>query len=119
MECVEAACGIPANPETGKRPGRFDVLRHAFCSTLALKGVPALVIQKLAGHVSIETTQKYFTSFRCRRRSHRGAGRWNPGAGWYERGTDGSDSRNRQGFRGVVKWPRRDSKPLDAGNPSG
>ncbi|MCW5807216.1 MAG: tyrosine-type recombinase/integrase [Deltaproteobacteria bacterium] len=34
-------------------------LRHAFCSELARAGVPVHVIQKLAGHKSIETTLRY------------------------------------------------------------
>ena len=35
------------------------VLRHTFCSTLALAARPAKVIQELAGHQSITTTERY------------------------------------------------------------
>src|SRR5512135_2028600 len=39
--------------------GRLHVLRHTFCSRLADRGVPAGHIQKLAGHASITTTERY------------------------------------------------------------
>ena len=35
------------------------VLRHTFCSHLAMRGAPARAIQELAGHVNITTTQRY------------------------------------------------------------
>ena len=35
------------------------VLRHTFCSHLAMRGVPARAIQELAGHESLMTTQRY------------------------------------------------------------
>ena len=35
------------------------VLRHTFCSHLAMRGAPARAIQELAEHVSITTTQRY------------------------------------------------------------
>jgi integrase len=63
MECIERAVGIPPTKKTqqgrAKWPGHFHILRHTFCSNLAARGVPAIAIQRLAGHVSIETTQKY------------------------------------------------------------
>jgi integrase len=34
-------------------------LRHTFCSHLAMRGVAARVIQQLAGHSSLVTTQRY------------------------------------------------------------
>lgn len=37
----------------------LHVLRHTFCSRLAAAGVPAPVIQQLAGHSTILTTQRY------------------------------------------------------------
>jgi hypothetical protein len=37
----------------------WHALRHTFCSRLAARGVPATEIQRLAGHVSIKTTQRY------------------------------------------------------------
>lgn len=35
------------------------VLRHTFCSHLAMLGKPAKAIQELAGHASITTTERY------------------------------------------------------------
>lgn len=39
--------------------GGLHILRHTFCSDLALRNVPLSVIQRLAGHESIETTLRY------------------------------------------------------------
>ncbi len=41
-----------------KRDG-VHVLRHTFCSHLAMKGAPARAIQQLAGHANLATTQGY------------------------------------------------------------
>jgi len=35
------------------------VLRHTFCSHLAMSGAPARAIQELAGHRDLSTTQRY------------------------------------------------------------
>ena len=35
------------------------ILRHTFCSHLAMRGAPARAIQKLAGHQDLSTTQRY------------------------------------------------------------
>ena len=35
------------------------VLRHTFCSHLAMKGAGARAIQELAGHHDLSTTQRY------------------------------------------------------------
>jgi site-specific recombinase XerD len=35
------------------------VLRHTFCSHLAMRGAPARAIQELAGHQDLATTQRY------------------------------------------------------------
>ena len=35
------------------------ILRHTFCSHLAMKGAPARAIQGLAGHADLSTTQRY------------------------------------------------------------
>ncbi len=39
--------------------GASHILRHSFCSHLAMKGVPARAIQELAGHRHLSTTQRY------------------------------------------------------------
>lgn len=39
--------------------GNVHILRHTFCSHLAIRGVPVLTIKELAGHSRIETTLKY------------------------------------------------------------
>jgi site-specific recombinase XerD len=42
----------------GIDPG-VHILRHTFCSHLAMKGAPARAIQELAGHADLSTTQRY------------------------------------------------------------
>jgi integrase len=37
----------------------IHILRHTFCSHLAMRGAPARAIQELAGHQDLETTQRY------------------------------------------------------------
>lgn len=49
---VQKRAGLPAK-------GNAHVLRHTFCSHLAMRGVPVLTIKELAGHKKIETTLKY------------------------------------------------------------
>jgi integrase len=41
------------------KPEGVHVLRHTFCSHLAMKGAPTVAIQRLAGHQDISTTQRY------------------------------------------------------------
>jgi site-specific recombinase XerD len=41
------------------RNGGVHVLRHTFCSHLAMRGAPARAIQELAGHRDLSTTQRY------------------------------------------------------------
>jgi integrase len=40
------------------KPG-IHILRHTFCSHLAMRGAPARAIQELAGHQDLGTTQRY------------------------------------------------------------
>jgi integrase len=39
--------------------GTVHILRHTFCSHLAMRGAPARAIQELAGHKDLKTTQRY------------------------------------------------------------
>ncbi len=50
----------PVQKLAGLTPdGNVHILRHTFCSHLAIRGVPVLTIKELAGHSRIETTLKY------------------------------------------------------------
>jgi len=42
-----------------KVTGGLHILRHTFCSRLAMAGAPALAIKELAGHKSLSTTTRY------------------------------------------------------------
>jgi site-specific recombinase XerD len=42
--------------------GGVHILRHTFCSHLAMRGAPARAIQELAGHQDLSTTQGYMYS---------------------------------------------------------
>jgi len=39
--------------------GRLHVLRHTFCSRLAMRAATVKAVQELAGHASLMTTQRY------------------------------------------------------------
>ena len=39
--------------------GGVHILRHTFCSHLAMRGAPARAIQELAGHKNLTTTERY------------------------------------------------------------
>ena len=43
----------------GLRVKGSHTLRHTFCSHLAMRGVPAPAIQRLAGHSALATTERY------------------------------------------------------------
>lgn len=49
---AERRAGLPVT-------GRLHILRHTFCSRLAMRGATAKAIQELAGHISLSTTQRY------------------------------------------------------------
>jgi integrase len=42
-----------------KVTGGLHILRHTFCSRLAMAGAPTLAIKELAGHTSVSTTMRY------------------------------------------------------------
>jgi integrase len=42
-----------------KATGAIHILRHTFCSRLAMLGAPTKAIQELAGHQNLSTTQRY------------------------------------------------------------
>ena len=43
----------------GLREIGWQVLRHSFCSHLAMLGVAAQTVQRLAGHSSLSITERY------------------------------------------------------------
>src|SRR5688572_279252 len=43
----------------GLRNNGPHILRHTFCSHLAMRGAPVRAIQELAGHKDLATTQRY------------------------------------------------------------
>ncbi len=52
MERVQRRAGVEVN-------GNLHILRHTFCSRLAMLGVPAKAIQAAAGHQRLSTTERY------------------------------------------------------------
>ena len=52
MQRAQARAGLPLT-------SGVHILRHTFCSHLAMRGVPAKVIQELAGHADLTTTMRY------------------------------------------------------------
>ncbi len=40
-------------------PEGVHLLRHTFCSHLAMRGAPARAVQELAGHSELSMTQRY------------------------------------------------------------
>ena len=52
MEAVQQRAGMPVN-------GNIHILRHTFCTRLAMAGAPTKAIQALAGHANISTTERY------------------------------------------------------------
>jgi integrase len=52
MEAAQRRAGLPVK-------GGVHVLRHSFCSHLAMQGAPAKAIQELAGHANLTTTMRY------------------------------------------------------------
>lgn len=52
MEQVQRRANLPVT-------GNIHVLRHSYCSHLAMAGAPAKAIQELAGHADLTTTMRY------------------------------------------------------------
>jgi integrase len=52
MQRIERAAGLP-------QTGRVHVLRHTFCSHLAMAGVPVRTIMDMARHANLTTTLRY------------------------------------------------------------
>ena len=51
--------GLRAARRANLANGGVHVLRHTFCSHLAMRGAPGRAIQELAGHGDLGTTQRY------------------------------------------------------------
>jgi integrase len=54
IKAVRAAQRVAVLPKRG-----VHILRHTFCSHLAMRGAPARAIQEMAGHANLSTTQRY------------------------------------------------------------
>jgi hypothetical protein len=99
--------------------GAMHLLRHTFCSHLAMKGAPALSIQRLAGHKNLQTTLRYMHRPHARRACpglRGGAGRAGGGRNsghwaWRHSGDGPSASNKAEGCRVVRWWRRRESNP--------
>jgi len=52
MERVQRRAGVEVT-------GNIHILRHSFCTRMAMAGVPTRVIKEMAGHASITTTERY------------------------------------------------------------
>ncbi len=52
LESAQKRAGLRAT-------GGLHILRHTFCSHLAMRGAPAKAIQELAGHANLTTTMRY------------------------------------------------------------
>jgi integrase len=52
LSTAQKRAGLPVT-------GALHILRHTFCSHLAMRNAPALAIQELAGHTSLRTTLRY------------------------------------------------------------
>jgi integrase len=52
LEAVQKRAGLQST-------GGLHILRHTFCSHLAMRGAPAKAIQELAGHADLTTTMRY------------------------------------------------------------
>ena len=58
QEVIQNRVRRAKRPAGMKRPG-VHILRHTFCSHLAMRGAPARAIQESAGHQDLATTQRY------------------------------------------------------------
>ena len=52
MQRAQARAGLPLT-------SGVHILRHTFCSHLAMRGAPVRAIQELAGHAKLSTTKRY------------------------------------------------------------
>jgi site-specific recombinase XerD len=52
MKKVERMVGLSVK-------GKIHILRHTFCSHLAMRGASAVQIMELAGHTKLEMTMRY------------------------------------------------------------
>ena len=61
--CSESHCSLCCGLEVVSvmLKSGVHILRHTFCSHLAMRGAPVRAIQELAGHQDLGTTQRYMT----------------------------------------------------------
>ena len=60
LSTAQKRAGLPVT-------GALHIVRHTFCSHLAMRNAPALAIQQLTGHTSSRTTLRYMHLGRPRR----------------------------------------------------
>ena len=59
VQTRDEARGARRRAARDRRQAAVHILRHTFCSHLAMRGAPARAIQELAGHTDLSMTQRY------------------------------------------------------------
>ncbi len=106
MQAAQRRAGLPV------KNGGIHVLRHTFCSHLAMRGAPAKAIQELAGHSTLAMTTRYMHLSPAAKDSAIALLNTRPvEPSTNERGTDGGVRRKPECSRVSEWWRRRESNP--------